>query len=100
MEHLYKKLKDRGLVILAVDMQESEKLVKAFMSDFSLSFPALLDLDGDISFLYGIRGLPSTYIIDREGMIIGKAVGPRDWASQDALQLFQSLLKKTASVAS
>ncbi len=100
MERLYKKLKDRGLVILAVDMQESEKLVKAFMSDFSLSFPALLDLDGDISFLYGIRGLPSTYIIDREGMIIGKAVGPRDWASQDALQLFQSLLKKTASVAS
>ena len=100
MERLYKKLKDRGLVILAVDMQESEKLVKPFMRDFSLSFPALLDLDGDVSFLYGIRGLPSTYIIDREGKIIGKAVGPRDWSSQESIQLFQSLLKKSAPVAS
>jgi peroxiredoxin len=85
--------------MLAVDMQESEKLVKAFISEFNLSFPALLDRGGDISFLYGVRGLPTTYIIDREGKIVGKAVGPRDWASQDALQLFQSLLKKTASVA-
>ncbi len=100
MERLYKQLKDRDFTMLAVDMQESEKLVKAFMSDFSLSFPALLDLDGDISFLYGIRGLPSTYIIDREGMIIGKAVGPRDWSSQESIQLFQSLLKKSAPVAS
>jgi len=100
MERLYKQLKDRGLVILAVDMQESEKLVKAFMSDFSLSFPALLDRNGDISFLYGIRGLPSTYIIDREGQIVGKAVGPRDWSSQESIQLFQSLLKKSAPVAS
>ena len=100
MERLYKKLKDRGLVILAVDMQESEKLVKPFMRDFSLSFPALLDLDGDVSFLYGIRGLPSTYIIDREGKIIGKAVGPRDWSSQESIKLFKTLLKKTAPVAS
>ena len=100
MERLYKQLKDRGLVILAVDMQESEKLVKAFISEFSLSFPALLDLNGDISSLYGIRGLPTTYIIDREGMIIGKAVGPIDWSSQESIQLFQSLLKKSAPVAS
>lgn len=100
MERLYQELKDRDLVMLALDMQESEKLVKAFISEFNLSFPSLLDREGDISFLYGVRGLPTTYIIDREGKIIGKAVGPRDWASQDALQLFQSLLKKTASVAS
>ncbi|MEE8074244.1 MAG: TlpA disulfide reductase family protein [Candidatus Binatia bacterium] len=100
MERLYQQLRGKGLVMLAVDMQESENLVKAFINDFKLSFPALLDRDGDISFLYGVRGLPTTYIIDHEGQIIGKAVGPRDWASQDALKLFQSLLKKTASVAS
>lgn len=100
MERLYKQLKDRDFTMLAVDMQESEKLVKAFISEFSLSFPALLDLNGDISSLYGIRGLPTTYIIDREGMIIGKAVGPIDWSSQESIQLFQSLLKKSAPVAS
>ncbi len=100
MERLYKQLKDRGLVVLAVDMQESEKQVRAFISEFNLSFPALLDLNGDISSLYGIVGLPTTYIIDREGKIIGKAVGPRDWSSQESKQLFQSLLKKTAPVAS
>ena len=99
MERLYQELKDKGLVMLAVDMQESEKLVKKFFKEFNLSFTALLDLDGDISFLYGIRGIPITYIIDREGKIIGKAVGPRDWSSQESVQLFQTLLKKTASVA-
>jgi len=92
MERLYQELKDKGLVMLAVDMQESEKLVKEFFKEFNLSFTALLDLDGDISFLYGIRGIPTTYIIDREGKIFGKAVGPRDWSSQDSMQLFQSLL--------
>ncbi len=100
MERLYKQLKDRDFTMLAVDMQESEKPVKAFMSEFSLSFPALLDRNGDISSLYGIVGLPSTYIIDREGKIIGKAVGPRDWSSQESIRLFQSLLKKSAPVAS
>lgn len=100
MERLYKQLKDRDFTMLAVDMQESEKQVRAFISEFSLSFPALLDLNGDISSLYGIVGLPTTYIIDREGKIIGKAVGPRDWSSQESKQLFQSLLKKSAPVAS
>ncbi len=100
MERLYKQLKDRDFTMLAVDMQESEKQVRAFISEFSLSFPALLDLNGDISSLYGIVGLPTTYIIDREGKIIGKAVGPRDWSSQESIQLFQSLLKKSAPVAS
>ncbi len=100
MERLYKQLKDRDFTMLAVDMQESEKQVRAFISEFSLSFPALLDLNGDISSLYGIVGLPTTYIIDREGMIIGKAVGPRDWSSQESKQLFQSLLRKSAPVAS
>ncbi len=100
MERLNKQLKDRDFTMLAVDMQESEKQVRAFISEFSLSFPALLDLNGDISSLYGIVGLPTTYIIDREGKIIGKAVGPRDWSSQESKQLFQSLLKKSAPVAS
>lgn len=100
MERLYKQLKDRDFTMLAVDMQESEKRVRAFISEFSLSFPVLLDLNGDISSLYGIVGLPTTYIIDREGKIIGKAVGPRDWSSQESKQLFQSLLKKSAPVAS
>lgn len=99
MERLYKQLKDRDFTMLAVDMQESEKRVRAFISEFSLSFPVLLDLNGDISSLYGIVGLPTTYIIDREGKIIGKAVGPRDWSSQESKQLFQSLLKKSAPVA-
>lgn len=100
MERLYKQLKDRDFTMLAVDMQESEKQVRAFISEFSLSFPALLDLNGDISSLYGIVGLPTTYIIDREGKIIGKAVGPRDWSSQESILLFQSLLNKSAPVAS
>jgi thiol-disulfide isomerase/thioredoxin len=65
----------RGLVILAVDLKESGEDVSKFMAENSLSFTALLDTTGAIGDLYNIRSVPTTYIIDKDGIIKNVRIG-------------------------
>jgi thiol-disulfide isomerase/thioredoxin len=93
MEALYQRFRGRGLEFLAVDIQEGKDEVAAFMKQFGLTFPAALDDTGKISAEYGIRGIPTTFIIDKEGGIIASVVGGRDWntpAVTTALELLIS----------
>lgn len=97
MERLYRKLKDSGLVMMAIDAKESKKEVADFMKEFRLSFPALLDTDGSVSRRYGSVGLPNTYVIDRTGRLIGHKPGARNWATPDTIAFFQRLLGDKAA---
>lgn len=92
MERLYREFKDRGFVILAVDLQESRETVRAFTKELGLTFPAVLDSDGKVSDRYRVRFIPTTYLVGRNGELLGRAVGPKDWASLPARQLIASLL--------
>jgi peroxiredoxin len=68
----YEKYKDRGLVVLGIDFTAQDNLpdVVAFVSQFNLTFPVLLDEDGSISSVsYGMRGLPDSYFIDPAGVV-------------------------------
>jgi len=94
MEKLYNKFKNDDFVILAVDMQEDSETVKKFKERFKLSFPILLDEEGVVATYYGVRGIPATYFIDREGYLFAAAMGARDWASADALMLVKHMLDK------
>lgn len=97
MERLHKEFGDQGLAVLAVNMQESPKQVARFMKNFRLSFPALLDADFKVAELYRVRGLPTTYLIDRTGRLVGQAVGARDWASAEGKALVRGLLAAPAA---
>lgn len=97
MERVHKEFSDQGLAILAVNIQESPKQVARFMRDFRLSFPALLDADGTVSQRYQVRGLPTTYLIDRTGRVVGQAVGAREWAGPEGKALIRSLLTAHAA---
>lgn len=94
MEKLYKAFKNKKFTILAVDMQEGSETVRKFKEKFKLSFPILLDEDGVVASYYGVRGLPATYFIDRDGYLYAVAMGARDWAGEDAIQLIKHLLDK------
>lgn len=94
MEQLYRELKGEGLVMLAVDVQESPKQVARFMEDFQLSFPALLDTDGKVAARYRVHGIPTTVLIDRKGRLAGTVVGPREWSSPQGKAVIRSLLKQ------
>ena len=93
MEQLPRELKEQGLVVLAVNLEESPKLVAKFMKEFRLDFPALLDSDSSVAARYRVQGLPTTILIDREGRSVGRAVGPREWAGPEGRALIRSLLE-------
>jgi thiol-disulfide isomerase/thioredoxin len=93
MEVLYQRYRGQGLEFLAVDIQESGDEVTAFLKERRLSFPAGLDSTGQISGLYGIRGIPTTFIIDKEGLIVAAAVGGREWDTPAVFAVFDLLLR-------
>ena len=93
MQKLYTRFKDRDFAMVAVSLSEPKSVVKAFFDNYKLSFTALLDSDGELMVPFGIRGIPTTYILDRDGGIIGKAIGSRQWDSKESIALFERLLK-------
>jgi peroxiredoxin len=92
MEKLWQKFKEEDFVILAVDLRERKERVSSFMEENGYTFPVLLDSRGEVARAYGIRAIPTTYLLDPEGKIVGRALGAREWASQDAFKLIEHLL--------
>ena len=77
LENAYKQYKDSGVVVLGLNVtnQDSEKDIPPFVDEFGLTFPILLDRDGSVSALYQLKGLPTTYFVNREGIIWTVVVG-------------------------
>ena len=92
MEALYRRFKDQGLEILAVDIGE-DSAVQQYIQNNSFTFPVLLDGDGKVSSQYGIRAIPTTFIIDREGKIISMIRGGINWDDPKLTAAFDALLK-------
>ena len=97
MERLHREFKDRGLVVLAVDLEESGDAVAKFMKEFGLTFPALLDRDGRVRDSYAVRFIPTTYLVGKDGELLGRVIGPKDWASDPARRLVAWLLDPAAA---
>ena len=92
MQRLWEEFKEEDFVILAINIQEEIKLVSSFMNERGLSFPVLLDEKGVVARSYGISGIAATFFLNPDGEIIGKAVGARDWASEESFGLIEELL--------
>ncbi|RPI84028.1 MAG: TlpA family protein disulfide reductase [Chloroflexi bacterium] len=77
IEQVHRAYKDLGLVILAVNMTsgDSRQDAASFVDEYGLTFSIPLDLDGLVSSKYEVRGLPTTYFIDTEGVIQEVVVG-------------------------
>lgn len=77
IDNIYQANKEQGLEVLAVNstFQDSEAAASAFAQELSLSFPILLDRDGAVSRRYQLRALPTTYFIDRKGIIRDVVLG-------------------------
>lgn len=95
MEVLYKNFEKDGLVILAVsiDRVTTKKDIPPFVKGLSLTFPVLVDSWGQTDKRYKLMGVPETYIIDQQGILREKVIGPRDWTVLDNLKVITGLLK-------
>lgn len=95
MQEAYEELKDEGFVVLAVNQRESQSVVRDFVEEHGLTFPILLDPDGRVGSTYGARGLPLSYVVNRNGVVISGASGERDWASEEMMAYFRALLDES-----
>ena len=75
LDAAYRAHKDAGFVVLAVDQMESAELVNAFGAKYNLSFPLLLDGDGAINRQYLVSALPTSFFVDRRGVIRDMMIG-------------------------
>ena len=95
MEKLYQELKGEAFEILAVSIDTAgEKAVAPFAKDYKLNFPILIDEKGTLQELYGTTGVPETFIIDKNGIILHKAIGARDWADSKIIRALKDLAQK------
>ena len=75
IEQVYRTHRDQGLTVIAVNVQEAQEQTQAFVEEMGLTFPVLADRDGSVSTRYRVTSLPTTFIIDRAGVIREVAVG-------------------------
>ena len=75
MQQIYAEWSDKGAAILAINIGESSSTVSEFMNKYDLSLPVLLDTKGDVAGKYNIRAIPTTYFIDKDGIIREKTIG-------------------------
>ncbi len=95
LEAAWQKYRDQGLVVLGVDMQDTEAAAARFIQQFDLTFRNAPDPKGKVSIDYGVYGVPETFLIDRRGIIREKKVGA---VTEEALRdTIERLLKETVS---
>lgn len=94
MQKLHQRLKDKDFVMIAINLQEPASRVKVFNKKYKLSFTSLLDSSGKVGLRFGVRSIPITYILDKNGGMIGKAPGARDWDSEKSIALFEHLMNR------
>jgi len=101
LEHLYEMYKGNGLKIVAVSIDETatDDSVKTYARNMGLTFDILHDPQYRIEQAYQVVGYPSSYVIDRDGVIRKVWLGAADWTSPGNIALVRSLLGLPASVA-
>jgi peroxiredoxin len=95
LNRLYTEFNSRGFVVLAVTIDHSEKLVRKFIAEKAINFPVLMDPEKEVSFdQYAVLTLPVSFLIDRNGVILEKLIGERDWESAEIKDKIARALKK------
>jgi peroxiredoxin len=96
MQVLWENLKNRDFMMLAVSMDRvtTTKDIPPFVENLRLTFPILTDSWGQTDKRYKLMGVPETYIIDQNGMLHEKVIGPRDWTRPESLETIVQLLQK------
>lgn len=95
LEEVFQTNKDKGFVVLGISRDEKGKeAVGPFMKEYGLTFPVLLDPELQVFNQYFVRGIPVTYLLDRQGRVAGMYPGAADWSSAKVQALLDYLLQE------
>jgi cytochrome c biogenesis protein CcmG/thiol:disulfide interchange protein DsbE len=96
IEQVHQEFNQKGLTVLAVNVQENRDRVAHWVEGKNVTSLVLLDADGAVARLYGVTGTPTVVLIGRQGELIGRAVGSREWTGEQGRGLFEALLSPQA----
>jgi peroxiredoxin len=93
MERLYRRHKDAGFTLVAISVDADPKKVKPFLTEHNLTMPIGVDPKMDLANTYGVRALPSSFVVGRDGNLAALAIGPRRWDNDAAHSLVEGMLR-------
>ena len=94
-ESLYRRYRSQGLTLLAVSLDKGDSTkVQEFADKYKLSFPILLDTEGVAEKLYPSFSIPFTYVIDKQGRVVARVDGAKNWESSETFEAVEHLLKQ------
>jgi len=96
MQRLHDRFPEQDFEIVAISAGETQAAVESFMMslDTELTFPILLDEKGRTFKDFGIRGLPMSFLFDREGKLIKTISGSREWDEEREVQLIENAIQR------
>ena len=94
LENLQARFPNDLLVYFVALDGRGERDVKPFMVKHGHRLPVLLDPQMAVAREHGIRWVPVTLVIDRQGVVVGRAIGPREWDAKEAIDLVRSLVSR------
>ena len=93
LDRLYQMRKDRGFEIVAVSVDRAAtSKVASFVAQYQMSFPVLHDTRGEVGDKYWARAIPSSFLLDKRGVISWKVAGSIDWDDPQVLKRVDQLL--------
>jgi cytochrome c biogenesis protein CcmG, thiol:disulfide interchange protein DsbE len=89
--NLQDRTRAKGVVVLGVSIDVDGDAYHRFLQQRGVNFLTVRDPDRSVPDLYGTHGWPETYIIDRQGVVRRKVVGPIDWSAPDVIEFLNRL---------
>jgi peroxiredoxin len=93
MERLWRQHRERGFLVVAISVDSDPTLVGPFVKKGGFTFPIVLDPKLSAANAYGVRALPSSFLVDRQGYLTALALGPRTWDNDAAHSLIEALAR-------
>jgi len=94
IERVSRELKDEGLVVLAVNLSQKRDLVAEWVKSRGVTSAVLLDANKEAEKAYQVAYTPTVFLVDRQGRLVGKAIGERQWDSEQGKALLRLLLAR------
>lgn len=91
MNRAWKKIKSEGIAMIAINVGEDEDTIFTFTGDYPIDFTILLDETGEVINQWPIKALPTTFVIDTNGRMVYRAIGGREWDSEELLNVVRAL---------
>jgi thiol-disulfide isomerase/thioredoxin len=92
MQTLYQRYKNRPFAFVALNLGETKETVRRFVDKQKINFPVALDEYEEAGFIYGVEAIPTSYLIDRAGNVVGGVQGSIRWDTPAVFALFDYLL--------